>query len=86
MTERNNDRAQSRTGDESFQDGEGDTPARTFQSINAAARALGVRPEALRARCRRAAKRVGGASVANLGGGIIAFKFGSSWRIRFPRT
>jgi hypothetical protein len=40
--------------------------------------------QALRARCRRAAKKVGNDVVAHLGGGIVAVKLGSSWRIRFP--
>jgi hypothetical protein len=40
--------------------------------------------EALRARCRRAALRVGDSIQAQLGGGIVAFKFGRSWRVRMP--
>jgi hypothetical protein len=55
-----------------------------FETPAAAAVKLGVAPQALRARCRRAARRSGGAAVAPLGGGIVAFKFGRSWRIRMP--
>ena len=55
-----------------------------LQPIVVAAERLSLAPDALRARCRRAAKRVGDTTVANLGGGIVAFKFGRSWRIRFP--
>jgi hypothetical protein len=55
-----------------------------FDTPAIAAEKLGVAPQALRARCRRAARRCGGAAVAPLGGGIVAFKFGRSWRIRLP--
>lgn len=55
-----------------------------LHAIDAAAAQLGLAPDALRARCRRAARRVGDAVIAQLGGGIVAFKFGRSWRIRFP--
>ena len=54
------------------------------QPLEVAAEQLCLAPDALRARCRRAARRVGDATVANLGGSIVAFKFGRSWRIRFP--
>jgi hypothetical protein len=54
-----------------------------YEPIELAAPKLGLAPEALRARCRRGAERIGGAIVAKLGGGIVAFKFGRSWRIRF---
>lgn len=56
----------------------------TLVLIEVAAERLSVAPDALRARCRRAARRVGDTVVANLGGGIVAFKFGRSWRVRFP--
>jgi hypothetical protein len=56
----------------------------TFDSIESAAQKLGVEPAALRSRCRRAAHRAGDAIVSQLGGGIVAFKFGQTWRIRFP--
>ncbi len=55
-----------------------------FETIEAAAEKLGVDAAALRSRCRRAARRAGAASVSQLGGGIVAFKFGQTWRIRFP--
>ncbi len=57
-----------------------------FETIESAAGKLDVEPAALRSRCRRAARRCAGASVAQLGGGIVAFKFGQTWRIRFPTT
>ncbi len=60
--------------------------AALFDTISEAAEKLGTDPQALRARCRRAARRHGGAATVPLGGGIIAFKFGSSWRLRFPST
>jgi hypothetical protein len=53
--------------------------------IERAAAKLTLQPEALRARCRRAAVREGREIVAHLGGGVVAFKFGRSWRVRFPR-
>jgi hypothetical protein len=56
-----------------------------FDTIETAAAKLDVPPDSLRARCRRAAKSAGDASVASLGGGIVAFRFGRSWRIRFPQ-
>jgi hypothetical protein len=55
-----------------------------FETIESAAIKLAVEPAALRSRCRRAARRAGDAKVAELGGGIVAFKFGQTWRIRFP--
>src|SRR5438552_2483023 len=57
---------------------------REYETPQAAAVRLGLDVQALRARCRRAAKRVGNDVVAHLGGGIVAVKLGSSWRIRFP--
>jgi hypothetical protein len=59
--------------------------APAFENVEGAAVKLGIDAEALRARCRRAAKRRGDATVAHLGGGIVAFKFGTSWRVRFPQ-
>ena len=58
-------------------------PRQVFETVETAAAKLGLDPDALRARCRRAAEQVGDAVVAQLGGGIVAFKFGKSWRIRF---
>jgi hypothetical protein len=46
---------------------------------------LGLRSaNALRARCRRAQRCIRGSIEADLGGGITAFKLGTSWRVRFP--
>jgi hypothetical protein len=59
-------------------------PPPIFETIDSAAPKLGVEPGALRSRCQRAARRAGTAAVAQLGGGIVAFKFGKTWRIRFP--
>jgi len=53
--------------------------------VETAAAKLSLDPTALRARLRRAQRAEGRAIVADLGGGITAFKFGSSWRISFPR-
>jgi hypothetical protein len=57
-----------------------------YQTIEGAAEALHMTPEALRARCRRAARRKGKDIVAELADGIVAIKFGRSWRVRFPAT
>jgi hypothetical protein len=56
----------------------------TWLTIEAAAKLVGVSPEALRARCRRAARRRDRQVVAELGMGIIARKFGRSWRLSVP--
>ena len=56
----------------------------SYATIEVAARKLCTSAEALRARCRRHARREGRDVVARLGGGIVAIKFGASWRIRFP--
>jgi hypothetical protein len=61
-------------------------PAPLYDTVEAAAAKLGLDAEALRARCRRAAKPVGASIEAHLGGGIVAFKFGRSWRVRFPHV
>jgi len=61
---------------------EGSAPV--FETIDAAAEKLSIEAGALRARCRRAARREGDKVVAPLGGGIVAIKFGRSWRVRFP--
>jgi hypothetical protein len=55
-----------------------------METIETAAERLDLDPNALRARCRRAARRVGDEIIAHLGGGIVAFKFGRSWRVQFP--
>lgn len=55
-----------------------------FETIESAAAILSLEVEALRARCRRAQEKVGDTIVAKLGGGIVAFKLGRTWRVRFP--
>ena len=55
-----------------------------YYTVEAAAAKLSLDPAALRARLRRAQRVEGNAIVADLGGGIRGFKFGKSWRIRFP--
>lgn len=60
-------------------------PPTLYDNVEIAAAKLGLDPTALRARLRRAQRAEGRAIVADLGGGITAFKFGSSWRILFPR-
>lgn len=52
-------------------------------TIEAAALRLGLTPAALRARCRRKAKRIGSDVLARLGGGFVAYKFGATWRVVF---
>jgi hypothetical protein len=58
--------------------------APVYDTIQSAAAKVGVDVEALRARCRRAAIRVGDSVQAPLGGGIVAFKCGRTWRVRMP--
>ena len=58
--------------------------AAEYVAIDIAAQRLDVDPDALRARCRRAAVRVGTIVQADLGAGVIAVKLGRSWRVRFP--
>lgn len=57
-----------------------------YETLESAAAQLGLDPGALRARCRRAAVREGRDVRAYLGGGIVAFKFGRTWRVCFPQT
>ena len=52
-------------------------------SIGSAAARLETTPVALRARCRRRARREGDEIVARLGAGVVAYKFGAHWRVRF---
>jgi len=54
-----------------------------FWSVDAASARLSLSAVALRARCRRAARREGRDVCAHLGGGVVAHKVGRSWRIRF---
>jgi hypothetical protein len=51
-------------------------------TVEDAARLLSTTPAALRARCRRNARRLGSEVTARLGAGVVAFKFGASWRLR----
>lgn len=63
----------------------GDTPRATqWQSVKAAAAQLDLRPRALQARCRRAARKERGHVIADLGMGVVARKFGRSWRVYVP--
>lgn len=55
-----------------------------YYDIKVAAARLGLNEPAMRARCRRAARREGRNIVARLGGGIVAVKFGTTWRVVFP--
>jgi hypothetical protein len=57
-----------------------------FWSVDVAATRLSLTAGALRARCRRAARREGRNVIAHLGGGVVAHKFGRSWRVRFSPT
>lgn len=59
-------------------------PVPDFFSVPEAARRLGLTDEALRARCRRAARRVNGHIEAHIGAGVIGVKLGRAWRIIFP--
>jgi hypothetical protein len=60
-------------------------PSTLYDTVDAAAAKLSLDPTALRARLRRAQRAEGRSIIADLGGGITAFKLGSSWRISFPR-
>ena len=55
-----------------------------WEDIDTAAPKLMLTSCALRARCRRAARKVGRDIVADLGMGVIAKKLGSSWRVYVP--
>ncbi len=54
-----------------------------FDDIAVAAAKLGLEPEALRARCRRAQELERGEVIARLGAGVVAYKLGRTWRFRF---
>jgi hypothetical protein len=58
------------------------SPPSCVFTVEDAARVLSTTPTALRARCRRHARRAGRDVIARLGGGVVAFKFGASWRLR----
>ena len=62
----------------------GEVHGTKYHDTKAAAARLGLNEAALRARCRRAARREGRSVVARLGGGIIAVKLGATWRVVFP--
>lgn len=60
---------------------------RELLTIESAAKLLELSEPALRARCRRAARREGQQLVARLGAGVVAYKFGKrTWRICFYGT
>ncbi|HXX69171.1 MAG TPA: hypothetical protein VEK07_18445 [Polyangiaceae bacterium] len=56
-------------------------PAHAYQSLDDAAPRLGMTVQALRARCRRGVAPDG---RCHLGDGVVAMKFGRTWRVRFP--
>lgn len=55
-----------------------------YLTVETAAVKLSSAPSALRACLRRAQRRDGSAIVADLGGGVRAFKLGRNWRVRLP--
>ncbi len=55
-----------------------------YETIADAAPRLGMTVQALRARCRRGAVREGREVRCYLGDGVVATKFGRSWRVKFP--
>jgi hypothetical protein len=57
---------------------------RSLETVGSAAAKLGVTSASLRALCRRSGERVGDCVVALLPDGVVAFKFGGHWRVRFP--
>jgi hypothetical protein len=63
------------------------SPARpsppAFETIESAAKRLGVDATRLRERCRREGRRLGDCVVTFLGDDVVAFKFGRRWRVRF---
>jgi hypothetical protein len=59
-------------------------PQSRYVTILTAAARLSLNANALRARCRRRARREGREVIARLGGGIVAIKFGVTWRVIFP--
>jgi hypothetical protein len=58
-------------------------PPPAFETIESAAKRLGVDAIRLRERCRREGRRVGDCVVAFIGDDVVAFKFGRRWRVRF---
>jgi hypothetical protein len=61
-------------------------PAQAYDAIDDAAARLGMTAQALRARCRRGAVREGREVRCYLGDGVVATKFGRTWRVRFPHV
>jgi hypothetical protein len=59
-------------------------PTPQWETIEVAAAKLDLDPQALRARCRRAARKQGTEIVATLGMGVVARKLGTSWRVYVP--
>lgn len=59
-----------------------------YLTIDEAAERLAMTPNALRCRCRRAQRkdRATGRVTAPLGDGVVAVKFGRSWRVRFESS
>ncbi len=55
-----------------------------LDSLERAAKRLGVGADALRDHCERLAERAGDVAVAHLHAGAVAFKIGDTWRFRFP--
>lgn len=55
-----------------------------YLTVRRAAQLLGCTEVALRARLRRYAASEADEVVARLGDGIVGFKFGGLWRVRFP--
>lgn len=59
---------------------------RSLETIRSAAAKLGVSTASLLALCRRTGERVGDCVVALLPDGVVAFKFGGRWMVRFPNV
>jgi hypothetical protein len=60
------------------------TSTNPYLSIEEAAPRLGMTVQALRARCRRGVVKEGRETRCYLGDGVVASKFGRTWRLRFP--
>lgn len=54
-----------------------------YMTIDEAAEHLRLTPNALRKRCAKQARKVDRDVVAQLGDGVVAVKFGRTWRVRF---
>jgi hypothetical protein len=55
-----------------------------YFTVEQSAARLGLTPVALRHRIRRTQRKEGKEVVARIGAGIVAYRIGSSWRVRFP--